>query len=62
VIGWGQENDKRMAHAAGFDHHLTKPVDPDRLAELLTPDDLQRLFFFGSSCAFDMLTGNAADR
>ena len=34
VTGWGQENDKRMAHAAGFDHHLTKPVDPERLAKL----------------------------
>jgi two-component system CheB/CheR fusion protein len=34
VTGWGQENDKRMAHAAGFDHHLTKPVDPDCLAKL----------------------------
>lgn len=34
VTGWGQESDKRMAHAAGFDHHLTKPVDPERLAQL----------------------------
>ncbi len=29
LTGWGQDNDKRMAHVAGFDHHLTKPVDPD---------------------------------
>ena len=34
VTGWGQESDKRRALAAGFDHHLTKPVDPDRLALL----------------------------
>jgi two-component system, chemotaxis family, CheB/CheR fusion protein len=34
VTGWGQDSDKRRALAAGFDHHLTKPVDPDRL-ELL---------------------------
>jgi two-component system CheB/CheR fusion protein len=36
LTGWGQENDKRMAQAAGFDHHCTKPVDPDRLASLFT--------------------------
>lgn len=28
VTGWGQESDKRCAREAGFDHHLTKPVDP----------------------------------
>jgi CheY-like chemotaxis protein len=35
ITGWGQESDKERAFAAGFDHHLTKPVDPQRLAELL---------------------------
>ncbi len=35
ITGWGQDIDKERAHAAGFDHHLTKPVDPQRLAELL---------------------------
>ncbi|HEX6999521.1 MAG TPA: PAS domain-containing protein [Gammaproteobacteria bacterium] len=35
VTGWGQEEDKRRARAAGFDHHLTKPVDPQQLAALL---------------------------
>jgi two-component system, chemotaxis family, CheB/CheR fusion protein len=34
MTGWGQENDKRLAQAAGFDHHMTKPVDPERLAQL----------------------------
>lgn len=34
VTGWGQASDKHRAVAAGFDHHLTKPVDPDKL-ELL---------------------------
>jgi two-component system, chemotaxis family, CheB/CheR fusion protein len=34
VTGWGQETDKRRALAAGFDHHLTKPIDPEEL-ELL---------------------------
>ena len=35
ITGWGQDVDKERAYAAGFDHHLTKPVDPQRLAELL---------------------------
>lgn len=35
VTGWGQESDRRRALAAGFNHHLTKPVDPDRLEILL---------------------------
>jgi CheY-like chemotaxis protein len=34
VTGWGQESDKRRALAAGFDHHLTKPIDPNKLEEL----------------------------
>ena len=35
LTGWGQEDDKRRARDAGFDHHLTKPVDPRRLDALL---------------------------
>ncbi len=27
VTGYGQAEDRRRTHAAGFDHHLTKPVD-----------------------------------
>jgi CheY-like chemotaxis protein len=26
VTGWGQSEDKKRAHDAGFDDHLTKPV------------------------------------
>jgi CheY-like chemotaxis protein len=37
LTGCGQESDKRIARAAGFDHHLTKPVNPDRLNDLLQP-------------------------
>ncbi len=40
LTGWGQENDKRKAQAAGFDHHCTKPVDPDYLQQLVTPSSL----------------------
>ncbi len=35
LTGYGQPEDRRRALAAGFDAHLVKPVDPDRLAELL---------------------------
>jgi PAS domain S-box-containing protein len=35
VTGYGQEQDRRTAFEAGFDHHLVKPVDMDRLAALL---------------------------
>ncbi len=39
VTGWGQDDDKRRAQIAGFDHHLTKPVDLDVLEQLLMPID-----------------------
>ena len=35
VTGWGQDRDKTQAHQAGFDHHFSKPVDPERLCRLL---------------------------
>jgi PAS domain S-box-containing protein len=35
VTGYGQEQDRRAAFEAGFDHHLVKPVDMDELAALL---------------------------
>ena len=35
VTGWGQDEDKQQAREAGFDHHVTKPVDPTRLQPLL---------------------------
>jgi CheY-like chemotaxis protein len=35
ITGWGQEHDRERAFSAGFDYHLTKPVDPRRLSELL---------------------------
>lgn len=35
LTGWGQEEDKQRAFDAGFDHHLTKPVDPAALGKLL---------------------------
>jgi len=35
ITGWGQEEDRRRAREAGFDHHLTKPADPAVLQKLL---------------------------
>ena len=35
VTGWGQPNDKEKSKAAGFNHHLTKPVDLDHVEQLL---------------------------
>jgi signal transduction histidine kinase/ActR/RegA family two-component response regulator len=35
VTGWGQAEDQRRAMEAGFDFHLTKPVDPEALMRLL---------------------------
>jgi signal transduction histidine kinase/ActR/RegA family two-component response regulator len=35
LTGWGQEKDRRLSAAAGFDRHLTKPPDVEELRELL---------------------------
>jgi PAS domain S-box-containing protein len=35
LTGWGQIEDRERTRAAGFDHHLVKPVEPAVLRELL---------------------------
>jgi PAS domain S-box-containing protein len=35
ATGWGQQHDKARAREAGFDHHLTKPIEPDHLRALI---------------------------
>jgi PAS domain S-box-containing protein len=35
VTGYGQEQDRKQTLAAGFDHHLVKPVDAKKLAALI---------------------------
>ena len=35
VTGYGLPEDRRRSAAAGFDHHLVKPLDPQALAALL---------------------------
>ena len=36
LTGWGQDADRRKSHEAGFNGHLVKPVDYDKLLALLT--------------------------
>ena len=33
--GYGQDEDRRRAHEAGFDHHLVKPVEPATLEKII---------------------------
>jgi signal transduction histidine kinase len=35
LTGWGMQEDRRRTEAAGFDHHLVKPVSPRDLFEIL---------------------------
>ncbi len=35
ITGWGHDEDRRRSREAGFDHHLVKPVDIERLEKLL---------------------------
>jgi PAS domain S-box-containing protein len=40
VTGYGQEQDRKIALAAGFNHYLVKPVDTARLTSLLNELDI----------------------
>ena len=42
LTGWGQAADKERAVAAGFDHHLTKPIDADLLSALVDATLLEK--------------------
>jgi DNA-binding response OmpR family regulator len=35
LTGWGQAADRKRSLDAGFDEHLVKPVDMDRLTRLI---------------------------
>ena len=36
LTGWGQQEDRRRALDAGFDHHMVKPVNYEKLARVLS--------------------------
>ena len=40
LTGWGQDKDRQRSREVGFDHHLTKPADPEALHQLLADGDL----------------------
>jgi PAS domain S-box-containing protein len=42
ITGYGQAEDRRRALDAGFDAHLTKPVSPEQLADILATLGRQR--------------------
>jgi DNA-binding response OmpR family regulator len=35
ITGWGTADDVKRSQEAGFDHHFTKPADPERLRAIL---------------------------
>jgi CheY-like chemotaxis protein len=37
VTGYGEDTDRRRALEAGFNAHLVKPVDPEKLLLMLDP-------------------------
>jgi CheY-like chemotaxis protein len=42
VTGWGQDSDRARAIEAGFNHHFTKPVEPDALTSLVARVPMDR--------------------
>jgi signal transduction histidine kinase/ActR/RegA family two-component response regulator len=42
ITGWGQAEDRARSRAAGFQHHLVKPVDPTELQALLAALEAER--------------------
>lgn len=50
TTGWGQEKDRELAFEAGFNHHMTKPIDLEHVRRLLAaaasgPPDAQHQAF-----------------
>jgi len=42
LTGWGQEEDRARSHAAGFDQHFVKPIDPKVLIRYLRRHSAKR--------------------
>jgi len=43
LTGYGQDSDRKLSQEAGFDHHLVKPVEPQKLQDLLDTPAKQSL-------------------
>lgn len=43
LTGWGQEDDRRRSREAGFDDHLTKPIDHATLERVLALPGRQQI-------------------
>jgi PAS domain S-box-containing protein len=41
LTGWGQREDRRRTHEAGFDYHLVKPADVSTLQSILSPREAE---------------------
>jgi DNA-binding response OmpR family regulator len=48
LTGWGQPEDRIKALAAGFDHHVVKPADQEKLVHILQLAEQQRATSDGS--------------
>lgn len=40
LTGWGNSDDKRRAHEAGFNFHLTKPANPDQINAIICTETM----------------------
>ena len=58
LTGWGQESDRQRAMDAGFDRHLTKPVDPDALQSLMGSHQEEQKVKLPSSIGYE--AGNSS--
>jgi signal transduction histidine kinase len=58
VTGYGRASDVKQTESAGFDHHLVKPIDYDKLQSLLQARSSRRA---GSAEAVVSLDGGAAE-
>jgi len=43
LTGYGRDKDRKQAHEAGFDMHLTKPIDARSLQSVLAMSRKERL-------------------
>ncbi len=59
LTGWGQVEDRRRSHEAGFDAHLVKPVDPADLAKLFSELASERILLTSSDTSGVLSNGQS---